>query len=178
MSVVQAVHTARSRVKPRSVAREVVLHISCFIAGGIVSRGATLGELSPFGASLVAAVPFSYMPAGMLGAALSYLLSSPLSTFRYIAVVIAIGAIRWVLNDIKKISESRLFAPAIAFIPVFATGIALTLSSQSEMTEVYEGVIEAVIAAAGAYFISRTAILFESRRALSGLPSRSFPAFL
>ena len=50
MSVVQAVHTARSRVKPRSVAREVVLHISCFIAGGIVSRGATLGELSPFGA--------------------------------------------------------------------------------------------------------------------------------
>lgn len=168
MSVVQAVHTARSRVKTRSVAREVVLHISYFIAGGIVSRGATLGELSPFGASLVAAVPFSYMPAGMLGAALSYLLSSPLSTFRYIAVVIAIGAIRWVLNDIKKISESRLFAPAIAFIPVFATGIALTLSSQSEMTEVYEGVIEAVIAAAGAYFISRTAILFESRRALSG----------
>ena len=168
MSVVQAVHSARSRVKSRGIAREVVLHISCFVAGGIVSRGATLGDLSPFGASLVAAVPFAYMPAGMLGAALSYLLSSPLSNFRYIAVVVAIGAIRWVLNEVKKVSDSRLFAPAVAFIPVFATGLALTLSSQSEMTEMYECVIEALIAAAGAYFISRTALLFESRRALSG----------
>ncbi|MBQ3331760.1 MAG: SpoIIE family protein phosphatase [Ruminococcus sp.] len=168
MSVVQAVHSARSRVRSRGIAREVVLHISCFIAGGIVSRGATLGDLSPFGASIVAALPFAYMPAGMLGAALSYLLSSPLSTFRYIAVVVSIGAIRWVLNELKKVSDHRLFAPAVAFIPVFATGIALTLSSQSEMTEVYECVIEALIAAAGAYFMSRTALLFESKRALSG----------
>ena len=168
MSVVQAVHSARSRVRSRGIAREVVLHISCFVAGGIVSRGATLGDLSPFGASIVAALPFAYMPAGMLGAALSYLLSSPLSTFRYIAVVVSIGAIRWVLNEVKRISEHRLFAPVVAFIPVFATGIALTLSSRSEMTEVYESVIEALIAAAGAYFISRTALLFESRRALSG----------
>ena len=168
MSVVQAVHSARSRVRSRGIAREVVLHISCFIAGGIVSRGATLGDLSPFGASIVAALPFAYMPAGMLGAALSYLLSSPLSTFRYIAVVVSIGAIRWVLNEVKRISDHRLFAPVVAFIPVFATGIALTLSSRSEMTEVYESVIEALIAAAGAYFISRTALLFESRRALSG----------
>ena len=49
--------------------------------GGVVSRGATLGELSPFGASVVAALPFTYMPAGMLGAALSYLFSSPVSSF-------------------------------------------------------------------------------------------------
>ena len=36
------------------------------------------------------------------------------------------------------------------------------------MSEVYECLIEALIAAAGAYFMSRTARLFESRRALSG----------
>ena len=76
MSVVQAVRGGRARGKEhstRDVAREVVIHISCFLVGGVVSRGATLGELSPFGASVVAALPFTYMPAGMLGAALSYL---------------------------------------------------------------------------------------------------------
>ena len=174
MSVVQAVRDrgrarrADNKGSVRNVAREVILHISCFLMGGIVSRGATLGELSPFGASVVAAVPFAYMPAGMLGAALSYLFSSPLNSFRYIAVVIAIGAIRWVFNEIKKISDSRLFAPAVAFIPIFATGIALVFSARSELTEIYECVIEALIAAAGAYFMSRTAQLFTSRRALSG----------
>ena len=172
MSVLQAVRRRRaceaSRSSAKNIAREVILHISCFLAGGIVSRGATLGELSPFGASLAAAAPFTYMPAGMLGAALSYLFSAPTSTFRYIAVVVAIGAIRWVLNEVKRISESRFYAPLVAFIPVFATGIALTFSSKSEMTEAVECVIEALIAAAGAYFMNRTFLLFESKRALSG----------
>nr|WP_316624357.1 SpoIIE family protein phosphatase [uncultured Ruminococcus sp.] len=168
MSVVQAVRRKRSRAPVSAVAREVALHISYFLAGIVISRGATLGQLSPFGASFTAAVPFSYLPAGMLGAALSYLFSSPLSSFRYIAVVISIGAIRWVFHEIKKLSQSRLYPAAVAFIPIFATGIALTFSAKSELTEVYECVIESLIAAAGAYFMSRTVSLFESRRLLSG----------
>lgn len=171
MSVVQAVESGRTRRKKTSaknIAREVAIHISCFLVGGVVSRGATLGELSPFGASVVAALPFLYMPAGMLGAALSYLFTSPVSSFRYIAVVVSIGAIRWVLNELKKISDSRLFAPTVAFIPIFATGLALTFSAKSEITEAVECVTEALIAAAGAYFMSRTVQLFTSRRALSG----------
>lgn len=171
MSVVKAVRRSRarsSRTGTVNIAREVALHIAFFVSGAVISRGATLGELSPFGASLVAAVPFTYMPAGMLGAALSYLLSSPLNSFRYIAVVISIGAIRWVLNEIKKISQSRFYAPAVAFIPVFATGTALAVSASSEISGIFECATEAVIAAAGAYFISRTSALFASRRALSG----------
>lgn len=171
MSVVQAIHgrvRRSTRDHARTVAREVAVHIVCFLAGGAVARGATLGEMSPFGASLTAAVPFTYMPAGMMGAALSYLFSSPLSSFRYIAVVISIGAIRWVLNEIKRLSDSRFFAPCVAFIPIFATGIALTFSAKSEISGVYECLIEGMIAAAGAYFMSRTALLFQSRRALSG----------
>lgn len=169
MSQVQAVRRVRVREGSRRIAREVAIHISYFAAGAVVARGAALGGLSPFGASLVAAAPFTYMPAGMLGAALSYLLSSPISSLRYVAVVISIGAIRWVLNEIKKLSGSRFFPSAVAFIPVFATGIALTLSARSEMSEIYECAIEAVIAAAGAYFMSRSVSLAQSRRVLSGL---------
>lgn len=169
MSVIEAVRR-RSRVDERSVGvgREVVLHIIYFITGLLISRGAMLGKMSPFGASFGAAVPFTYMPAGLLGAALSYLLLSPVDSFRYIAVIIAIGAIRWMLNELKKLSASRLYPSLVAFVPVFATGLALTFSAKSELTEVYECVIEAVIAAAGAYFMSRTVSLVNSRRVLSG----------
>ena len=61
MSVVQAVRERRSRSRDRSkgIAREVVMHIVCFATGAVVSSGATLGELSPFGASLTAAVSLS-----------------------------------------------------------------------------------------------------------------------
>ena len=171
MSVVQAVRRSRTRASRSgsvNIAREVAMHIAFFISGAAVSRGAALGELNPFGASLVAAAPFAYMPAGMLGAALSYLFSSPLSSFRYIAVVISIGALRWVLKEIKKISESPFYPSVIAFIPVFATGVALAFSSRSAISEITVCAVEAILSAAGAYFISRTASLFGSRRALSG----------
>ena len=86
MSVVEAVRRRREGRRAaevtKHVAREVILHISCFLAGGAVARGATLGEMSPFGASLVAAIPFAYLPSGMLGTALSYLFLSPVSSFR------------------------------------------------------------------------------------------------
>ncbi len=49
-----------------NVTREVALHIAYFISGLLVSRGAVLGELNPFGASFAAAVPFLYMPAGLV----------------------------------------------------------------------------------------------------------------
>ena len=84
-----------------TVAREVVVHILYFIGGVLVSRGAVLGELSPFGASFASAVPFMYMPSGLIGSILGFLLRNPIDSFRYIAVVISIGALRWVRNEFK-----------------------------------------------------------------------------
>lgn len=169
MSVTKAAQRNSSRRRAFTAGRGAAVHAACFITGLLVSRGAMLGSLSPFGASFAAALPFGYLPSGLLGAAISYLLLSPVNTFRYIAVIIAIGALRWALNEIKKISSSRLFPPAAAFVTVFATGFALTFSSRSELSQVYECVIEALIAAAGAYFMSRTAELLGSRRRLGGL---------
>jgi len=170
MSVIEAVRRAPSPARGRglSVGREVAVHIAYFLIGLIVPSGAMLGSLSPFGASFAAAVPFTYMPAGLLGAGLSYLLFAEVDAFRYIAVLIAIGAVRWVLGEFRKLSRSRLFPAAVAFIPVLATGVALTFSSRSEVTETFRCLVEALIAAAGAYFMSRTAALAGSRRALGG----------
>ena len=137
-----------------------------FLSGLLVSKGAVLGSLSPFGAAFAAAVPFSYVPAASLGAGLGYILLGTNDTFRYVAVVAAIAALRWLLNDIKKLSSSVLFAPLVAFVPMLATGITLLFVSTSRLTDFYLSLMEAVAAGAGAYFLSRTANLLMSFRAL------------
>lgn len=169
MSVTQAVRN-RHAVNRRSAgtAKEFAVHIAYFVSGVLISRGAMLGRMSPFGASFCAAVPFSYLPAGVMGTALSYLFLSPVDSFRYIAIVISVGAARWLLNEIKRISGNRFFPCAVAFLPVFATGLALTFSPKSEITEVFECFTEALLAAAGAYFMGRTVTLTGSRRVLTG----------
>ncbi len=152
-----------------SVTREVVVHIMYFVSGLLVSRGAVMGELSPFGASFAAAVPFSYMPSGLMGAIIGFLIRNPIDSFRYIAVVISIGALRWVLNEFKKVSNSRFFPCIVAFIPVFVTGVALTFSSASELSQITQCLMEATLSSAGAYFMARTVTLFSSSRSLTAL---------
>ena len=169
MSVTQAVRRAPGRVRASAVGREAAIHIAYFITGLLVARGAMLGSMSPFGAALAAGMPFSYLPSGVLGAALSYLFLAPVNAFRYIAVLLATAAIRWVLRDIKRISSSRWFPALLAFLTVSGTGLTLLFSSRSEMTELYECLTEGLLAAAGAYFVSRTVSLLGSRRRLSGL---------
>lgn len=155
-----------------NVTREVVLHIAYFISGVLVSRGAMLSDMSPFGASFAAAVPFMYMPAGMLGSVAGYLIRSPIDSFRYIAVIISIGALRWVLNEFKKVSQSRFFPCIVAFVPVFVTSLALTFSSASELSQVTLCLMEATLSAAGAYFMSRTVTLCSSKKSLFSLSSQ------
>lgn len=151
-----------------SLMKEIIIQSVYFLLGVLVSRGAVLGELSPFGAAFAAAVPLKYIGASVAGSALGYILLSPGDSFRYIAVVLSIGALKWLLNDFGKISRSRLFAPAIAFVPMLLTGVALLFVSTSRMSEFGMCLIEAVIAAAGAYFIARSAELVSSSRSLLG----------
>ncbi len=155
-----------------NVTREVVLHITYFACGLLVSKGAVLGELSPFGASFAAAVPFTYMPAGLMGSILGFLIRNPIDSFRYIAVAISIGALRWVLNEFKKVSCSRFFPCIVAFVPTFVTGVALTFSSASEVSEVTKCLMEAILAAAGAYFMGRSVTLCDSKKSLLSLNSQ------
>lgn len=137
-----------------------------FLLGLLVSKGAVLGTLSPFGAAFAAAVPFSYVPAASLGAGLGYILLGSNDTFRYVAVVASIAALRWLLNDIKKLSSSVLFAPLVAFVPMLATGVTLLFVSTSKITDFSMSLMEAVASGAGAYFLCRSANLMTSFRAL------------
>lgn len=144
-----------------------VANVIYMLCGALVSRGAVLGELAPFGASFAAAVPQKYLLSSLIGTAFGYTLLNPSDSFRYIAVVVAIGGLRWLMSDLPKINKSRLFAPLVAFVPVFATGIALLFVSTSTLTSFADCVIEAVIAGAAAYFMSVTVKLSDEKRSIT-----------
>lgn len=167
MESVKAIKKKKSQeLSVKDVVRLAVVQVVYFFLGLLVSKGAVLGSLAPFGAAFAAAVPFSYVPAASLGAGVGYILLGSNDAFRYMAVVASIAALRWLLNDIKKVSSSVLFAPLVAFVPMLATGITLLFVSTSRMTDFSLSLMEAVAAGAGAYFLSRTANLLLSFRAL------------
>ncbi len=146
--------------------RIVVMQGVYFLLGVLISRGAVLGELSPFGPAFVGAVPRKCTGVAVCGCILGYILLSPADAFRYIAVVVAIGALKWLLCDIGKFAGSRVFAPLITFVPMVATGVALMFVSTSKMTDLGMCLVEALISSAAAYFINRSVMLMMSSRGL------------
>lgn len=148
------------------ITRTAALNVVYFVCGILVSKGAVLGSLAPFGASYAAAVPKKFLLSSLAGVGLGYILLSPSDSFRYIAVIIAIGGIRWLMGDLKKVSESRIFAPLAAFIPIFATGVALLFVSTSTLSSFADCIIEAVLAGAAAYFIRCAVTLAGDKRSL------------
>ena len=93
--------------------RKMLTNAGCLLCGILVSRGAVLGSLAPFGASFAAAVPRKYLLSSLLGTAFGYVLLKPSDSFRYLAVVAAIGGLRWLLGDLDKVTKSKVFAPLV-----------------------------------------------------------------
>ena len=147
--------------------RNGVVNFIYLLCGILVSRGSLLGTLAPFGASYAAAVPKKYLFSSLVGTAFGYIMLKPTDSFRYIAVIVAIGALRWLMSDIEKVSRSRLFAPLAAFLPTLATGIALLFASTSTLSSFADCFIEAVLSGAAAYFISVSVELADEKRGIS-----------
>lgn len=161
--------TESKNINLSSGVKGAVLQITYLALGFLVSRGAVFSSFSPFGVSFGAAVPFEYMPASLIGTAIGYIVLKPSESFRYIAIIVAIGAIRWLLNDILKISTSKFFAPLVAFLPVVATGVALTFVSTSEITEISMCIVEGVVAAVAAYFMRASVVICTGKKSITGL---------
>lgn len=149
--------------------RAVAVQIVYFVAGFIVSGGAVFGSYAPFGSALVASVPTGCLVSVTSGTILGYIVLTPNGSFRYVATVLAIGAIRWTFSDLKKLSSMRLFSPIVAFLPMLATGLVLAAVGNFQLTLVFMSIIEAVLAGVGAYFFSRTIALASSTRGLTTL---------
>ncbi len=158
--------TVRFRTENNALVRSVMLCAVHFLLGALVCRGMIFGTLAPFGGSYVAAVPRKKLFWATLGTAVGYIILKNTDAFRYVAVTVAISILRWILQDYKPLSRSALFAPAAAFLPIFGSGVVMTFVSTSTLTELSVVTVEALVAAAVAYFMQRSLFLFNSGRRL------------
>ena len=145
----------------------IVIQFVYFLCGAVVSHGAVFGSYAPFGAAFCAAVPYRNALSSTLGSIIGYILLYPKGSFRYVATVITVFALRWMLNDIKAVSRSRIFAPLVAMVPLVCTGVVIVAVSYKGQTDIIMCLTEALLAAVGAYFFNQTILLGAGSKGIS-----------
>ncbi len=153
----------------KAVAKQLVY----FTVAMLCARGLVFGKYAPFGVAAVAALPYSALWSVILGSIAGYLLpSAAVVPVHYIAAVLAAAAIRWTLNDLIKIRMHPGFAPAVAFFPVLATGMAIVFVNGSNTVTVAMYVAESLFAGGVAYFFARTSSFINSEREISAMSAQ------
>lgn len=145
--------------------RKAVMMLLSAVLGFLSARGLVFGKYAPFAVAAAATSPFSLMWTTVMGGSLGYLIPSAVDVpARYIAALLAVGAIRWSLSELKAVRDHPVFAPAVAFLPLLATGVTMVFinGSLSNVTAMY--VAEAFLGAGTAYFLKRTVFLLETHR--------------
>lgn len=132
-----------------------------------VARGAIFGTYLPFGAAMVAAVPYKNIWWTFVGVAVGSILPSDTHLgIRYVAAAAAICAIRWTLNDVHKLKQHALYSPIVAFVPMIMTGFAANVSEGIVYEIVVMNFTESLLAGVGAYFIEQATALTSRRRGM------------
>ena len=158
-----------------NISRSLIVQVIYFILGLLSSRGAILGEYSPFGNAFIAAVPYNCLLSSLVGEIIGYIIPSSIgSSMRYIASIIAVVAIRWTLSDLKKLTLHPLFAPVVAFVPSIATGLAVASVDDFKTSVVMLIVFESFLSATGAYFFSKTIKFSRGKHGINGFNQEEF----
>lgn len=120
--------------------------------GFLMSSTTLYGNMSPLGAALSAGVPLKNMFVAAIGSVIGCLLSGKrISSMRYIAALLAVVTIRILLNSIKHIGKSALWAGITAFAAVTSVGIASV--GGADVKAVATALVEGLLAGGSAYFI-------------------------
>ena len=158
----------------KDVAREVLYQALAAICGFLMARGRIFGEFCPFGLSFAAAVPGDYLALSALGCFLGYLIPGTVAeTFRYMAALFAIVAIKALLAAMTKYASSPPLSAVVAGLVTCATGL---VSNVGDTRGSIFSVIEAVLALAAAYFIGR--VFKISGRISAGLRSEELACLI
>ncbi len=141
-----------SPLEPIKKALLVVAGQLGFFLFGLCSGHATLLQaMCPFGIAAVAAAPLSALYSTAAGAFYAYLLLLLQGgAFRYMASVVAVLAIRWILKTAKA-GQKGAVAPCLsAFGVLLCTGL---VTAGNQLHGVLLALCEALLAGGGAYFM-------------------------
>ena len=139
------------------------MHISAAAVGFIMSRGAVLGNLLPFGISFIAGCSLTYTPAAATGVFLGYFIPAIGSGgFKYIYAAFAVVAVKLLLGGLKRLSSNPIFLSAMALLASFLTS-AVTLSGLN--FNFLSVLCESLFSAMGAFFVCRCFNSFKNAAA-------------
>ena len=150
-----------------AVYRSALLRGVYFLGGVLVSRGAVFGTYAPFGVAFAAAVPYENALAAALGSCFGYILLLRGESFRCVASVVTVFALRWLFSDLPKVNGSRVFAPLISAAPLLCTGAVIVLATGKGKTAAVMCVLEALLAGVGAYFLHETSLLAAGSKGIA-----------
>lgn len=142
--------------------RGVILRQVAFIAvwaltGLLVPRATIYEGMAPFGVGVAAAVSGPGALLAYIATAVGYLLpGDAVFPLRYVAAVLAVAGIRWSLSGFRELTDRAMFAPVIAFLATFSTGIAMNLVGGFAVDRLLMVLCESLVAGGFAYFSTAT----------------------
>ncbi len=151
----------------------VARQLGFFVLGLCGGNATLLQSLCPFGVAAVVAAPLGYVSSTAAGAFFSYLLLVLRGgAFRYLASVVAVVAIRWILKTAKADRDHPLTPALTAFGVLLCTGL---VTAGNQLSGVLLAVCEAILAGGTAYFMY---VATRAKDALRGCSGRELAALL
>lgn len=126
--------------------------VTPILLGFLLPRVTVYESFSPFGVSLLAAVGGPISIPVFITTAFGYLTNSVSGTLRYLACLVSVVGLRWSVAGFPRISQSRWFAPTIAFLGSIITGSALYLGGNPTVFDVLSIFSESLLCGGFAYF--------------------------
>ncbi len=148
----------------------VLKHLSVAVCAFFGSYGLVLGKVLPFGLSVIGGVNTYYSATAAVGALVGYLVG--FGNFRYVVCSLAVAAIKILLGSTFKSELKPIFSALTVALVTAATGI---VTVKQEYMDIIFASAEALLAAAGAYFIASASTAFsKENRRYSSLELSSF----
>ncbi len=133
------------------------------VMGFFMARTSLWSGMAPLGAALTAGVPKKYIIVAAAGSLLGYLMPlSGVSALRYTAALLAVFSIRLILNGMKGVGASPIWAGVTAATVITAVSF-ISISGQGLLDSAVFSLTEGLLAGAGAYFIRRAGTVSSSR---------------
>lgn len=148
-------YLAQANSKLPRVSRAAVRQVITALFGFLAARTALLGEYAPFGVAVAAGVPLIYSAAAALGAAVGYFLPvTGGSGFRYLAAVVCIGMIKFLIPRSFKGGRSPAFCACVALATGCVTSAVVLASGHTDWQTLLSLAVECFASAGAAYFVA------------------------
>ncbi|MBQ0084456.1 MAG: SpoIIE family protein phosphatase [Clostridiales bacterium] len=153
---------------------EVVKHLAFALFGFLSARGSIMGGIMPFCPAIIGGAYKSLSVSCAAGTVAGYIVTAGNNfSFRYVVIAVSIAAIKILAQSAVKGGLRPAFCALITALTTVATDIVVV---KNDFMDIVLAVVETVIAAAGAYFISRTS--YALRRLPVGFTAEELSALL